>query len=136
MKNHNPRLVSDDGRCLWPRDKGAPVPQMGRAASNWRQPDLPALEIGFAIDSVETSSEWMMLICLVCRKARCVFLSEQALRASMSPDFGWCKTGSLTQLYVFAPDSPSITGSMAAAAPRIKLSTFSSRVEYSTSSSP
>ena len=86
MKNHNLRLVSPNGCCLWPRDKGAPVPSMGRAASNWRQPDLPVLEIGFAIDSVETSSERMMLIRLASRKAKCVFLSEQALRASISPD--------------------------------------------------
>ena len=86
MKNHNLRLVSPNGCCLWPRDKGAPVPSMGRAASNWRQPDLPVLEIGFAIDSVETSSEQMMLIRLASRKAKCVFLSEQALRASLSPD--------------------------------------------------
>ena len=60
---------------------------MGRAASNWRPPDLPVLEIGFAIDSVETSSERMKLIRLAFRKAKCVFLSEQALRASLSPDF-------------------------------------------------
>lgn len=85
MKNHNLRLVSPNGCCLWPRDKGAPVLSTGRAASNWRQPDLPVLEIGFAIDSVETSSERMKLIRLASRKAKCVFLSEQALRASISP---------------------------------------------------
>lgn len=51
---------------------------MGNAACNWRQPDLPILEIGNAIYSVETSLEIASraLKHLVCRKARCVCLLE------------------------------------------------------------